>query len=59
MAQVADSQAATAAGAFGGSRSGVSAALTNQLYDQDDQSNIAGLNQAQTIPRPRPRRPGI
>ena len=44
MAQVADAQAATAAGAFGGSRSGVSAALTNQLYDQNDQSNIAGLN---------------
>ena len=44
MAQVADSQAATAAGAFGGSRSGVMASLTNGEYDRNDQSAIAGLN---------------
>lgn len=45
-ANVTDNQAATAAGAFGGSRSGVANALTNQLYDQNDQTNIANLNQA-------------
>ncbi|HEY2011381.1 MAG TPA: hypothetical protein VGH23_20500 [Rhizomicrobium sp.] len=31
-------------GAFGGSRSGVAQALTNQYYNQDDASTIAGLN---------------
>lgn len=41
-----DNQQATAAGAFGGSRSGVANALTNQLYDQNDQANIANLNSA-------------
>lgn len=41
-----DNQVATAAGAFGGSRSGVANALTNQFYDQNDQSNIANLNSA-------------
>lgn len=46
MAQVSDSQRATAAGAFGGSRSGVSSALTNGEYDRNNQSNIAGLNAA-------------
>lgn len=46
IANVNDNQTATAAGAFGGSRSGVANALTNQLYDQNDQSNIANLNSA-------------
>jgi len=46
IASVADSQKATAAGAFGGSRSGVLASLTNGEYDRNDQSNIAALNQA-------------
>lgn len=41
-----DNQKATAAGAFGGSRSGVANAVTNQLYDQNNQSNIAALNSA-------------
>lgn len=45
-AQVQDAQQATAQGAFGGSRSGVASALTNQLYDQNNQSNIANLNSA-------------
>lgn len=45
-ANVYDNQQATAAGAFGGSRSGVANALTNQLYDQNDQTNIANLNSA-------------
>jgi hypothetical protein len=42
--RVADNQAATAAGAFGGNRQGVADALTNQLYDQNAGSLIAGLN---------------
>jgi hypothetical protein len=46
QAQVGDNQAATAAGAFGGSRSGVANALTNQYYDQDTSATDAGLNQA-------------
>lgn len=46
IAQVADSQQATAAGAFGGSRSGVLAAGTNEAYDRNDQTNIAALNAA-------------
>lgn len=45
-AGVTDAQRATAEGAFGGSRSGVASALTNQLYDQNNQSNIANLNSA-------------
>lgn len=53
MAQTADNAKATAAGAFGGSRSGVANAVTNQLYDQDTASTDANLNaqnfsQAQT-----------
>lgn len=46
IAQNQDSAQATAANAFGGSRSGVMGALTNQLYDQDTASTDAGLNQA-------------
>lgn len=46
MAQVADAQHATAAGAFGGSRSGVMGAQTNEAYDRNNQQNIAALNQA-------------
>lgn len=38
--------AATAANAFGGSRHGVADAQTNQAYDQDTGSLLAGLNQA-------------
>lgn len=45
-AQTQDAAQATAANAFGGSRSGVMGALTNQLYDQDTASTDAGLNQA-------------
>lgn len=45
-ANVNDNQAATAAGAFGGSRSGVANALTNEAYDRNNQTNIASLNQA-------------
>lgn len=41
-----DNQQATAAGAFGGSRSGVANALTNQYYDQNTAATDAGLNQA-------------
>lgn len=36
----------TAGSAFGGSRSGVANALTNEAYDRNDQSNIANLNSA-------------
>lgn len=36
----------TAGSAFGGSRSGVANALTNEAYDRNDQSNIANLNAA-------------
>lgn len=36
----------TAGSAFGGSRSGVSNALTNEAYDRNNQSNIANLNAA-------------
>lgn len=43
-AQTADNQAATAAKAFGGSRSGVANGITNQLYDQDTASTDAQLN---------------
>jgi hypothetical protein len=46
IAGVSDAQKAQAAGAFGGSRSGVLSALTNEAYDRNDQQNIAGLNQA-------------
>lgn len=46
VAQVGDSQAATAAHAFGGSRSGVMASLTNGEYDRNNQANIANLNSA-------------
>lgn len=46
IAQTADSQQASAAGAFGGSRSGVLAAGTNEAYDRNNQANIAALNQA-------------
>jgi hypothetical protein len=44
MAQMGDAQAATAAGAFGGSRSGVMGALTNEAYDRNAASTLAGLN---------------
>lgn len=46
MQTVNDNQAATAAGAFGGSRSGVANALTNEAYDRNTGSLVAGLNQA-------------
>lgn len=46
QAQVAANQQATAAKAFGGSRSGVENALTNQYYNQQAQNLIAGLNQS-------------
>lgn len=45
IAQVGDSQQATAAGAFGGSRSGILAAQTNDAYDRNTSAQIAGLNQ--------------
>ena len=46
IAQTQANEQATAGNAFGGSRSGVANALTNQLYDQNDQTNIANLNTA-------------
>ncbi len=46
MAQVANAQKATAAGAFGGSRSAVLDSLTNGEYDRNTGSLLAGLNQA-------------
>lgn len=44
MARMADAQKATAAGAFGGSRSGVMAAETNRAYDQNAANALANLN---------------
>jgi hypothetical protein len=44
MARMSDAQKATAAGAFGGSRSGVMAAETNRAYDQNAASALANLN---------------
>lgn len=44
MAQVTQNQAATSAGAFGGSRSGVLGALTNEGYDRNTADLIANLN---------------
>lgn len=44
MAQVTQNQAASAAGAFGGSRSGVLGAETNAAYDRNTANLIAGLN---------------
>lgn len=41
-----DTQSAIAANAFGNNRLGVNQALTNQLYDQDTASTLAGLNSA-------------
>lgn len=46
IAGVADQQHATAAGAFGGSRSGVLSAETNSAYDRNTGSLLAGLNSA-------------
>ncbi len=46
MAAVNDNQRATAANAFGGSRQAVADSLTNQAYDQNSASLIAGLNSA-------------
>lgn len=46
IAQTQDNMQSTAGSAFGGSRSGVANALTNEAYDRNDQSNIAGLNSA-------------
>lgn len=43
---VADNAAATAAGAFGGSRQGVQRAETTAGYDRNNQQNIAALNSA-------------
>jgi hypothetical protein len=53
MAQNSTNQQATAENAFGGARSGVANALTNQYYDQDTANTLANLNaqnfsQAQT-----------
>lgn len=39
-----DARQAAAQGAFGGSRSGVAAALTNEAYDRNTASLLAGLN---------------
>lgn len=44
IAGVSDAQHATAAGAFGGSRSGVLSAETNGNYDRNTGSLLAGLN---------------
>jgi hypothetical protein len=44
LAQLKTNQQATAENAFGGSRSGVANALTNQYYDQDAASTLANLN---------------
>lgn len=44
IAQTGDNQRATAAGAFGGSRSGVLNAETNRAYDQNTGTMLAGLN---------------
>lgn len=44
IAQVSDAQQATAQGAFGGSRSGVAAGVTNGQYDLNDQNFIANQN---------------
>lgn len=41
-----DARQATAQGAFGGSRSGVQGALTNEAYDRNTSSLLAGLNQS-------------
>jgi len=46
IAGVSDAQHAAAAGAFGGSRSGVLSAQTNEAYDRNNQTNIAALNSA-------------
>lgn len=46
MQRVSDNQSATAANAFGGSRQGVADSLTNEAYDRNNLSAIAGLNQA-------------
>lgn len=43
IAGTADNQQATAAGAFGGSRSGVLNSLTNDAYDRNTGSLVAGL----------------
>lgn len=44
MQQSRDAAKATAAGAFGGSRSGVMAAETNRAYDQNAANTLANLN---------------
>ncbi len=44
MAQVKTNQQAAAENAFGGSRSGVANALTNQYYDQETAGTLANLN---------------
>ncbi|HVM95105.1 MAG TPA: tail fiber domain-containing protein [Candidatus Acidoferrales bacterium] len=44
MQAVADAQRASGSGAFGGSRSGVDAALTNEGYDRNLQGLLANLN---------------
>jgi hypothetical protein len=46
IANVGNAQKATAAGAFGGSRSAVLDSLTNDAYDRNTGSLIAGLHQA-------------
>ena len=46
IAQTNDSQQATAAGAFGGSRSGILGAQTNEAFDRNTGAQIASLNQA-------------
>lgn len=46
MQGVSDNAAATAAGAFGGSRQGVQRAETTAGYDRNNQQNLAALNSA-------------
>ncbi|MGA7712489.1 MAG: hypothetical protein WCA81_11350 [Rhizomicrobium sp.] len=46
LAQTGNSEGATTAGAFGGNRTGVADALTNDAYLKDAGSTLAGLNQA-------------
>lgn len=46
IAGLTDSAKATAANAFGGSRHGVADLLTNEAYDRDTNTTVAGLRQA-------------
>jgi hypothetical protein len=46
IAGMTDAAKATAAGAFGGSRHGVADSLTNEAYDRNTNTTVAGLRQA-------------